>query len=483
MSKMPIGWTIAGSDSGSGAGIQADLKTFFSLGVHGCTVLTAVTAQNTKAVTAVQILEPKMIEAQIEALDEDLPPAAVKTGMLADEAGIRTIAAFLEKSRVPYVCDPVMISTSGARLISDEAAEAMKTCLIPRSNILTPNLDEAAALWGRPISCKNDMEQAAQALLQLGAGSVLLKGGHLEGRWCSDFWTDGQTSFWLHGPRIETKHTHGSGCTMAAALTAHLAMGLAPIDAVVAAKAYMNGAVRAGGAVGEENGPVLQGPFPCGEEDMPVLTETSAYEKPEPFQACGDLGFYPIVDRVSWLERLLPLGVETVQLRIKDLTGSALEAEIEAAVRLSKAYDVKLFVNDYWQIALKYGAYGVHLGQDDLAESDIETLRKSGIRLGISTHCWYEVARAHALRPSYIAVGPVYATKTKDMPWIPAGPANLTAWRKRLEYPMVAIGGINLDRLPAVLETGVTGVAVITAITAAADPEGEVPKWLQHFAK
>ena len=191
-----------------------------------------------------------------------------------------------------------------------------------------------------------------------------------------------------------------------------------------------------------------------------------------PFPDIGDtpLGLYPIVERAAWLEQLLPLGVSTIQLRVKDLIGQALEDEICLAIAIATRYQCRLFINDYWQLAIQHGAYGVHLGQEDLAEAQIQQIRRAGLRLGISTHCHFEVAKAHAYRPSYIAYGPVFPTKSKDMPWVPQGVKGLAYWQKLLDYPLVAIGGIDLESAKDIHALGVSGIGMISQITQAQDP-------------
>lgn len=203
------------------------------------------------------------------------------------------------------------------------------------------------------------------------------------------------------------------------------------------------------------------------------------------FPDCGSepLGLYPIVDNAEWLEKLLPLGVKTVQLRIKDKQGIELENEIKRAVTLARKFDTRLFINDYWDMAVACGAYGVHLGQEDLAHADIEKIHEAGLRLGVSTHCEEEIARANAVCPSYMAYGPIYLTTSKIMPFKPQGLLALKQLKQVSPYPLVAIGGINLERLPAVLETGVDGVAMISAITQADDPVAMTEKLLAVVEK
>ncbi|EOC1323903.1 thiamine phosphate synthase [Cronobacter dublinensis] len=182
------------------------------------------------------------------------------------------------------------------------------------------------------------------------------------------------------------------------------------------------------------------------------------------------LGLYPVVDSVEWIARLLEAGVRTLQLRIKDKTDADVEADVRAAIDLGKRYHARLFINDYWRLAIKHQAYGVHLGQEDLQTADLNAIRAAGLRLGVSTHDNMEIDVALAVRPSYIALGHVFPTQTKQMPSAPQGLAQLAAHVQRLgDYPTVAIGGISLARAPAVLETGVGSIAVVSAITQAAD--------------
>ena len=479
-----IAWTIAGSDSGGGAGIQADLRTFHGLGVHGCSVITALTAQNTAAVNRAESVQPDMIQAQLDALAADLPPNAIKTGMLPDATTIRLVARALAAAPCPVICDPVMVATSGGRLMEPEAKTALIQDLLPKVDLVTPNLIETEALTGINIQSPDQAESAARRILEFGVKSVLIKGGHGDGAFSQDYWTDGERAFWLTVPRIETRHTHGSGCTLSAAITAALALGHDPSDALVIAKAYISAAIRRAKPIGAGSGPVHQGGWPESPPDMPWLTFSARAGLDRPlFPGTGaePLGFYPIVDRVSWMARLLPLGVRTIQLRIKDLTGDALDREIAAAAALAKRHGARLFINDFWRLALRHGAYGVHLGQEDLETADIAALAKAGIRLGLSTHCYYEVARALAIRPSYLAIGPIYETTIKAMKFGPQGSAMLRRWRKSLDYPLVAIGGINLERAKQVLAAGADSIAVITAISQASDPEEQTRVWLRLF--
>jgi hydroxymethylpyrimidine/phosphomethylpyrimidine kinase len=248
--------TIAGSDSGGGAGIQADLKTFAALGVYGMSVITAVTAQNTQGVYQVAELEPGMVKAQIDAVFSDIRVDAVKIGMVSNADIIGQIAVSLREWRATnIVIDPVMVSKSRHRLLSPEAIEALKDELFPLAAIVTPNLPEAAELVGHEVVGEPGMEDAARKIHALGSGSVLVKGGHLEGE-AVDLLFDGTRVIRFSNPRLNNNNTHGTGCTLSSAIAAHIAQGCELEQAVAKAKEYLTGAIENGFSVGQGVGPV-----------------------------------------------------------------------------------------------------------------------------------------------------------------------------------------------------------------------------------
>ena len=248
---------IAGSDSGGGAGIQADLKTFHQYGVFGTSVIVALTAQNTVGVRAVDVVPEAMVTAQLIALAEDLPPRALKTGMLAEAGLVRLVArAIRENGWTPLVLDPVMVATSGARLLSTEAEEVIREDLLPLAALVTPNLDEAAILTGRVVHDTSTMERAGTTLVRFGAAAALVKGGHLGGDEITDVLVtpDGVRHFTR--PRIDTTSVHGTGCTLSAAITAGLALGW-PLDVAVASGLeFVHRAIAAAPGIGEGFGPL-----------------------------------------------------------------------------------------------------------------------------------------------------------------------------------------------------------------------------------
>jgi len=243
--SLPIALTIAGSDSGGGAGIQADLKTFAALGLHGTSAITCLTAQNPRSVRAIQAARPDLVRQQIEAVFDELPPAAVKTGMLFAAPIIEVVAGFFRRRRgPPLVVDPVMAATSSARLLQASAVRALRERLLPLATLVTPNLDEAAILVGRPLRSVEDLRAAAREIRERYGCAVLVKGGHLKGLTeAVDIFYDGRTELLLSAPVIRGVCTHGTGCTYSAAITGYLALGCRLPHAVELAKRYITQAI------------------------------------------------------------------------------------------------------------------------------------------------------------------------------------------------------------------------------------------------
>ena len=255
---------IAGSDSGGGAGIQADIKTVTALGGYAATAITAITAQNTLGVSAVEPVSPAMIEAQARAVLSDLGADIIKTGMLGDAEVVELVARLLDEAAIPAVIDPVMVAKGGAWLLADDALDVVRTLLVPRAGLLTPNAPEAAALTGLAVETTNDLRRAGEALLRRGAGAVLMKGGHVpdslgrEGRVTDLLMTvHGETVF--EGERIATRHTHGTGCTLASACATGLAQGMSLEAAVARAWDYVHRAMLSAPGLGRGHGPLDHG--------------------------------------------------------------------------------------------------------------------------------------------------------------------------------------------------------------------------------
>ena len=253
----PVALTIAGSDSGGGAGIQADLKTFQALGVYGTSAITAITAQNTFGVHAVQEIDPSMVADQIDAVADDLGVDGLKTGMLSSAAIIHTVAERVRRwdlQRV-LVVDPVMVAKSGDRLLREDAIQTLRSDLVPLATEHTPNVPEAEVLAGHTIETDEDVREAARAIVALGAAAVVMKGGHRAGD-PTDVLFDGRSSHSFGGPRFQTTSTHGTGCTLSAAIAAGLAQGLDVVDAVARAKSYLATAIKLAQPLGGGHGPV-----------------------------------------------------------------------------------------------------------------------------------------------------------------------------------------------------------------------------------
>jgi hydroxymethylpyrimidine kinase/phosphomethylpyrimidine kinase/thiamine-phosphate diphosphorylase len=473
MESRPVVLTIAGSDSSGMAGLSADCRTQLALGIHHCPVVTASTAQHNGKVISINPVGHGSFVDQLAAC-RNQPIGAVKIGLLANVEQVESTASFLADLTVRVVYDPVLASSGGSSFVDKTLLAAIKEKLLPCVTLLTPNLIEAGQLVDSKVSNSGSIEAVAKRLQGFGAAQVLIKGGHGEGAYSNDYFLGDNQDFWLSSLRVDCLNTRGTGCALSSAIASALALEYSLPDAIVIGKMAINQGLRQGYAVDGQSGPVRVSTFPNQQIDLPYLTGSSdrnlaLQHSPD----CGTeaLGLYVIVDRANWLQRLQKQGISSFQLRIKDLAGAELENEIKRAIQLAEQLEVRLFMNDYWRLAIDFGAYGIHLGQEDLDSADIEAIKAAGLRLGISTHCHYEVARANSFQPSYMACGPVFPTTTKDMPWVPHGVDGLAYWQGVLDYPLVAIGGIGNDSIADVAKTGVDGIAMISAITQAENPE------------
>ena len=496
-----IVWTIAGSDCSAGAGIQADLHTFKALGADGCCVISAVTAQNSQKVSLVESVSEQMFSQQILCLAEDMPAKVIKIGLLASIDHVQILADKLREFKqtwpvAPFVIyDPVAVASSGDNMAEEGITAVIKSDLLPLIDLLTPNANEVLMLSGHALISGESLKPAAEKLISMGCKSVLIKGGHfsLVDNLCLDYWTDGGREIALASERLNNVHGHGTGCVLASAIAATMTLNYPIEGALVIAKAYLNQGLKASKALGKGEGAVAHKGWPTNKADFPevVLPESKlgyeldlqgTLEAGPGFVSCGTLklGLYPVLDSIEWLEKVLKLGVNTVQLRIKDKLPEQVEQQIIAAIALGEKYQARLFINDYWQLAIKHQAYGVHLGQEDMEVADLPMIADAGLRLGLSTHGYYEILRAQQLKPSYIALGHIFATQTKEMPSDPQGLVRLANYAQLLpNIPTVAIGGINLERASAVWKTGVGSIAVVTAITHAEDPKTVIASFNQ----
>jgi hydroxymethylpyrimidine kinase / phosphomethylpyrimidine kinase / thiamine-phosphate diphosphorylase len=481
----PVVWSVAGSDSGAGAGLQADLRAFEAMDVHGCTAVAAITAQNSMGVQLIAPVDATIFEAQLAALADDMPPAAIKVGMIGSVDNLRVLVRWIDRLRhshqhLAVVVDPVLGATTGASFAQADLVQAYRDELLPRADVITPNRAEAALLL-KQASFIDDLavKQAAQSLQALGCKTVIITGGDAQGLNSEDYAFSPHAQGWLRLPRVATAHNHGTGCVFASTVAAAMARGFVSMEALVIAKMATTYALRHAYAAGQGAGPVRPQPdFAQHIENLPTfsLPRDSTQISSLGFAPLSDadLGLYAVVDSAAWVQRVLASGVKTVQLRIKSPELVDIRREVQLSVQYATAAKAQLFINDHWQLAIEEGAYGVHLGQEDLHVADLQAIAQAGLRLGLSTHCYWEVCRAWALQPSYIACGPMYATQSKDMPWQPQGTHNVAYWSALLPLPLVAIGGINVERASEARQAGAAGVAVISAITAAASPEAAI---------
>ncbi|MEJ6000820.1 PfkB family carbohydrate kinase [Paucibacter soli] len=485
---LPIIWSIAGTDSGGGAGLSADQRAAAALGVHLCPVVAAVTAQHSRGVVAVHALPPAQLQSQLDALAIDLRPRVIKTGLLASVAAVQAVARCVDDLRrdgsVALVVDPVLAATAGGAAFADAALiAAYRELLLPRATLVTPNHREAERLAGVPPR-SHSVPQLAQALRELGAQAVCITGGDspdpaaqdLALDWLASELADG----WLALPRLPSTHHHGSGCCFASAAAAGLARGHALPDAVLLAKMLAWTAVRDGYAAGAGAGPVRPGPgFIKDPGAMPVMGFGEEFAParwgqvlrgalpPTDFQP----GLYAITDDAGRVAELAAGGrFAHIQLRIKDADATPLPAAIAKALQASQ----EVWINDHWELALACGACALHLGQQDWAALPAAArarLLQPDVRLGISSHSLWELARARGLAPHYIACGPIWATSTKHMPWQPQGLDNLAWWVRMAGRPVVAIGGITTrERLQAAQAAGPAAVCLVRGLELAQAP-------------
>lgn len=478
--------TIAGHDPSGGAGISADMAAANALGVPACSAITALTIQNSQGVSAVHPVLPKTLQAQVEAILADMPIVAIKIGMLGSRAMVSRVVQILSDVDVSMILDTVFKASVGEHLLETGARQVFITRLLPMATLITPNIPEAEQLTGLSINSRQQQLAAAQALLAMGARAVLLKGGHLDDALAADLLLErGKPPLWLMAPQLASVHSHGSGCVLASSIAAGLVQGLSLVSAVVQAKARVHGGIAHSQVLGQGVGAVATFGWQPHCDHFPWLhAGDTPIALASPFPSMHQsMGIYPIVACADALLPLLQAGCRTLQLRVKSADMDFVSKQIQQAVAICQDHpDSQLFINDHWRLAIEAGAFGVHLGQEDwqaLSEQDQQVLRKSGVRLGLSTHNVAEMALAHAARPSYMAVGPLFGTVSKQIDHPAVGLTHLADWVRWLSpaYPVVTIGGIELADVAAVKACGVDGIAVIGAVQAT------TPKQVQEKAK
>jgi hydroxymethylpyrimidine kinase/phosphomethylpyrimidine kinase/thiamine-phosphate diphosphorylase len=475
--------TIAGSDSCSGAGIQIDTKVCQDLGVYALNVITAITAQNPSQILKLESVSDEMFAAQIEALANDFNIKVVKTGVIANEFQVNIIYEFLNANKdIIYICDPVMIATSGDKLMSQRVKTSFKSKLLPRANILTPNLFEAQELLGINDLLNSSAENIKLAAKQLSQKyqieSIFLKGGHAKANTADDYFYSQNNSYWLSNDRINTQEAiHGTGCTISAAIGAFLVKGYDINNSLVLAKSYISASIKEAKRYTQKGSILLKNTgFPRLRENF-AKTYLSRKFTTFNFKKLYKIGFYPIVDSSTWVKYLAQQGIKTIQLRIKDKGLSEVEKEIKKAVEYQEKYNLQLFINDYYQLALKYKAFGVHLGHEDIVDvlnnkpQDLQMLVTNNLALGLSTHDYFELSIANAISPSYIALGPIFPTNTKVMRFAAQGINRIKEWQELTSIPLVAIGGIKESHIREIASLDISGIAAITLVTLADDPK------------
>jgi hydroxymethylpyrimidine kinase/phosphomethylpyrimidine kinase/thiamine-phosphate diphosphorylase len=491
--SQPVIWSIAGLDSGGGAGLSADQRAADAAGVHLCPVTAAVTAQNSVAVEAVFALPPEQLDAQLAALASDLPPAAIKTGLLCGVEQLRVVTRWVDRLRerapVALVVDPVLRASTGASFADDALLRAYREELLPRASAATPNHREAARLVGEGAA-----PEQAGALQALGVGSACITGGDEGGPLALDWLASSHACGWLALPRRDARNHHGTGCCFATALAAALARGFVAADAAIVAKMLTTSGLHAGDAPGAGAGPVRPAAGFIGDPGLlPALFDTPPASWPERRRGRPAVeGVYAITDSGAHAGRLFDAGLRTVQLRLKQRAGDAgwsarLRAEVEAARRPGGT----LILNDHWREALALGVDFVHLGQEDLLalseedRRDLAAARAGGLRLGLSSHSLWELARAAAWAPDYVACGPVWPTLTKAMPWRPQGLRNLAWWTAMSPVPVVGIGGVmQPQQLADVAAQGCSAGCVVRGVApgSAHAPQDWLAAWQQGAA-
>lgn len=488
----PLVLVIAGLDSGGGAGVTADILSVHDHGAWGMPVVTALTCQSLNKITLVEPTKLEVFEESVKLAltDWEDKVAAVKVGLVTDAKILESLLKTLNGLKdVPVVWDPVLTGTAGDLKSANLKANLDK--ILKVTTVFTPNLPEALELagWKEADLAKKGISALADVFLAKGVKSVLIKGGHnVANTDASDFFKSATHAFAMKYDKKEGLGAHGAGCALSSSIAALLARGYELHDAAVLAKTYVTrGIYNTELKVTHNRPPLAHLGMKYDLDFMPKIVEEGFPQEAGPFAKCPfNLGIYPVVNSADWVQKLLSLGVKTIQLRIKtkkadDESNETLVSEIKRACFLGHTFRARVFIDDHYKLAAKYGAYGVHLGMEDLRTADLNFIKEKGLRLGVSTHGLQEVCKVLTLQPSYIAVGHVFPTKTKDMPSKPQGIERMGLQARMLKdvYPTVAIGGIKLDKAKEILGAGIDSIAVVTAITEAKEPLSETIKWIE----
>ncbi|KAL5562841.1 hypothetical protein UlMin_032588 [Ulmus minor] len=470
--KVPHVLTVAGSDSGAGAGIQADLKACAARGVYCSTVITAVTAQNTVGVQDVDIVPEDFVAKQLKSVLSDMQVDVVKTGMLPSIGIVKVLCQSLREFPVQgLVVDPVMVSTSGDVLAGPSILTCFREDLLPMADIVTPNLKEASALLGQKLETVSDMRSAAKLLHKLGPRNVLLKGGDLpHSSDAIDIFFDGENIFELRSSRIKTRNTHGTGCTLASCIAAELAKGSSMLQAVKAAKSFVETALDYSKDIVIGNGP--QGPF-----DHLLKLKRNIYKSSRQggFDP-NDLFLYAVTDsgmNRKWgrsiseaVKAAIEGGATIIQLREKDIETCDFLDAAKSCLEICRSHGVPFLINDRIDVALACDADGVHVGQSDMPAHMARALLGPEKIIGVSCKTPEQAEQAWIDGADYIGSGGVYPTNTKANNRT-IGLEGLKAVCLSSKLPVVAIGGIGISNANSVMALDVPnlkGVAVVSAL-------------------
>ncbi|MDX2320854.1 MAG: thiamine phosphate synthase [Moritella sp.] len=464
-------WTIASFTARDNATTQADIKAINALDGLGYHVSTAC-------------LSDEDFSAELTVLNSAATPSAIKIGVLETASHIDILVSFLQDYKPQHpelsvIYEPLTITLTDMVNADSGLTTAIQTGLLPLVDVLILTQDKTDVNAANLFSAT---KQAINSLLNSGVKGVCAKAICVKPMAINineydeqqsvmlDVYIDAQREILLSSPvtRLDSLGTAEHCGIFATALATVIGQDYPVDDALVVARAYLNQAAGVWPSDREYFPQVVLPNTVLGDQLGLVQEMQLAYD----FAPCDTnrLGLYPVVDTIAWLEKVLQQGVKTLQLRIKDKTPAVVVEDVKAAVALGRQYQARLFINDYWQLAIEHGAYGVHLGQEDMLIADFVAIKKAGLKLGLSTHGYYEILRAHQIKPSYIALGHIYPTVTKDMPSKPQGLQRLQRYADLMQdYPLVAIGGISIARASKVAATGVGSVAVVTAITRADD--------------
>lgn len=536
-SSQPTVLCLSGLDPSGYAGLLCDMRAIYALGANGQALITAHTNQNGSFGGSVFAMDADFLHQQLLSLLHFPTFAAIKIGIISDPRVLDTIVNFLQQLerqgvKVPVVYDPVFASSAGKTFVTMDLVTTIREKLLPLITYITPNLVEGGLLIQKTLGTLDAGVAEAEDFFDFGIRGVYLKGGHTkdEQELGRDVILSPQKKVVLRSPKLEGEY-RGTGCYLSSSLAAALTLVDHPSDiwqeAATLAKWQMSRAMRhalrlgisgpaavdpvamSQGAAGHdpeqdpERGPMKEeykNSLPKPQDHKLFLPFTPISDEgyndafvrlyypgeaasltPSPTMGEEPIGVYPIVSSVAELRTIARTGITTVQLRVKGASEAELEAAIREAITICNIYGIRLLVNDHWQLAIAAGAYGVHLGQEDLATADMAAIKASGLRLGISSHCLEEAARAHYFKPSYVAIGPIFATTCKSMAFGPRGLPAVRQWVHQLPYPIVAIGGLRRPHLQDVKAMGASGIAVISAILAAPNPHLEASSWVQDW--